>query len=158
VATRLDDAVHLRSRQGTAVIRDGSLRVLDGENPLEPYGTAPYVIRAVRDLVAQPNAGDMVLFGAYDGYEIVSFDDQVGAHGCAGGDQVWPFIITPPDLDLSRVVLEDARDIHSAVMCRYASCRGAGAADRDVDRGEALVAELAGDAPPDPLTPSPPDR
>jgi len=25
----------------------------------------------------------------------VSFDDQVGAHGSAGGDQVWPFLIAP---------------------------------------------------------------
>lgn len=122
VATRLDGAVHLRSRQGTAVITGDTLRVVDGENPLEPYGTAPYVVRAVRDLVNQPNSGDLVIFGAYDGYEIVSFDDQVGAHGSAGGDQVWPFIITPPDLDLSHTVLEDARDIHDAVICRYADC------------------------------------
>jgi hypothetical protein len=28
-----------------------------------------------------------VLFGAYDGYDIVSFDDQVGEHGSAGGDE-----------------------------------------------------------------------
>ena len=122
VATRRDGAVHLRSRAGTAIIDRGVLRVLDGENPLVVYGSAPYVIRAVRDLVSQPNSGDLVLFGAYDGYEIVSFDDQVGAHGCAGGDQVYPFIITPPGLDLSDAILEDARDIHGAVMCRYADC------------------------------------
>ena len=122
VATRADGAVHLRSRAGAAVIDGGTLRVLEGANPLEPYGTAPYVIRAVHDLVSQPNSGDLVLFGDYDGYEIVSFDDQVGAHGCAGGDQVYPFIITPPELDLSDAVLEDARDIHGAVMCRYAEC------------------------------------
>jgi hypothetical protein len=60
-----------------------------------------------------------VLFGAYDGYEIVSFDDQVGAHGSAGGDQVYPFIIAPPELALEDEVLEDARDIHRAVMQKY---------------------------------------
>ena len=80
---------------------------------------ADSVVRAVRDLVLQANSGDMVLFGAYDGYEIVSFDDQVGAHGSAGGDQVYPFIITPPDLDLSGEVIEDARDVHRVVMSRY---------------------------------------
>jgi len=141
VATRLDGAVHLRSREGSAVIEGDVLRVLDGRDPLEPYGTAPYVIRAVRDLVRQPNAGDMVIFGAYDGYEIVSFDDQVGAHGCAGGDQVWPFIITPPHLDLSDAVLEDARDIHSAVMCRYAGCDGLTAA---ADGSEPALEETPG--------------
>lgn len=123
VATRLGDAIHLRSRAGAAVIEGEALRVLEGDNPLETYGTAPHSVRAVRDLVRQPNAGDMVLFGAYDGYEIVSFDDQVGAHGSAGGDQTYPFIITPPDLDLTDARLEDARDIHRAVMCRYADCR-----------------------------------
>jgi len=34
-----------------------------------------------------------VIFGAYDGYEIVSFDDQIGAHGAAGGNQLYPFLI-----------------------------------------------------------------
>jgi len=43
----------------------------------------------------------------------------VGAHGSAGGDQVYPFIITPPDLDLSDEVIEDARDVHRVVMERY---------------------------------------
>jgi hypothetical protein len=133
VATRSGDSVHLRSRAGAALITGNALRVIEGENPLEPYGTAPYVVRAVRDLVSQPNAGDLVLFGAYDGYEIVSFDDQVGAHGSAGGDQVWPFIITPPELDLSHTVLEDARDIHAAVLCRYADCEAPRSSDGTED-------------------------
>jgi len=68
----------------------------------------------------QPNSSDIVLFGAYDGYDIVSFDDKVGAHGSAGGDQVYPFTITPPDLDLSGEALEDARDVHRVVMSRHA--------------------------------------
>lgn len=155
VATRLDYAVHLRSRDGTAIMDGDSLRVIDGQNPLEPYGTAPYVIRAVRDLVNQRNSGDLVLFGAYDGYEIVSFDDQVGAHGCAGGDQMWPFIITPPDLDLGDTVLEDARDIHSAVMCRYADCEGARTPAGSAALREELAGEVSGAAPSEALRPPP---
>ena len=121
VATRSDAGVELESMRGRAVIARGSeqLSVLEGENPLATYGTSRSVVRAVRDLVLQPNSGDLVLFGAYDGYDIVSFDDQVGAHGSAGGDQVYPFIITPPDLDLSDEVIEDARDVHRVVMERY---------------------------------------
>jgi hypothetical protein len=121
VATRSDKGVELESTRGRAVIARGSeqLVVLEGENPLAPYGTSRPVVRAVRDLILQPNSGDIVLFGAYDGYDIVSFDDQVGAHGSAGGDQTYPFIITPPDLDLSEEVIEDARDVHRVVMERY---------------------------------------
>jgi hypothetical protein len=76
--------VHVQSRVGRARIVDGVVEVLDGGNPLTPYGTDPLTVRAIESLVRQPNAGDLVLFGAYDGYEIVSFDDQIGAHGSAG--------------------------------------------------------------------------
>ena len=60
-----------------------------------------------------------MLFGAYDGKDIVSFDDQVGAHGSAGGDQVYPFILAPDWLELKDAVLEDARDINASVLRRY---------------------------------------
>jgi hypothetical protein len=120
VATRDGDKVAVAGGRGRAWIRDASVVRVEGENPLSVYGTDTPVLRSIESLVRQPNAGDLVLFGAYDGYEIVSFDDQVGAHGSAGGDQVYPFIISPPSLDLSDETLEDARDIHRTVLERYA--------------------------------------
>jgi len=88
---------------------------------MEKYGSETHELRAVESLVGQPNAGDLVLFGAFDGEEIISFDDQVGAHGSAGGDQVYPFIIAPSWLELGDEVLEDARDIHRAVLLKYSA-------------------------------------
>jgi len=119
LGTRNGPSVHLESITGRAIIVDGRLEVLDGDNPLEPYGTGELTVRAVEHLVSQSNAGDIVLFGAYDGYEIVSFDDQIGAHGAAGGNQLHPFIIGPEHLGLQRARIEDARDIHAVVMTRY---------------------------------------
>jgi hypothetical protein len=119
--------VTLASRHGRAQLRDGEVTVTSGKSPLEIYGTEPYVLRAVESLVRQPNAGDCVLFGAYDGYDIISFDDQVGAHGSAGGDQVYPFIISPGKLGLENEALEDARDIHRTVLERYAAANAEGA-------------------------------
>jgi hypothetical protein len=119
IATVDGGGVHVESRRGKAKITGGRLEILEGRNPMDVYGTATYVLRAVESLVSQPNAGDCVLFGAYDGYDIISFDDQVGAHGSAGGEQVYPFLITPSWLSVSSEVLEDARDIHRAVMLRY---------------------------------------
>ena len=87
---------------------------------MERYGTEACILRAVASLVRQPNAGDIAIFGAYDGYAIISFDDQVGAHGSAGGDQVWPFLVTPPQVDVSDERIEDAKDIHRVVMLRWA--------------------------------------
>jgi len=121
VATLDDDGVHVESRDGHGTIRDGELELLAGLNPLEVYEAADYTVRAVEDLIRQSNNGDIVLFGAYDGQDIVSFDDQVGAHGSAGGQQVYPFLITPPSLDVADERIEDARDIHRVVLSRYAA-------------------------------------
>jgi hypothetical protein len=121
VATLAAEGVTLASKHGRAHLCDGEVAIISGENPLEIFGTEPYVLRAVESLVRQPNVGDCVLFGAYDGYDIISFDDQVGAHGSAGGDQVYPFIISPEKLGLGSEALEDARDIHRTVLARYAA-------------------------------------
>jgi hypothetical protein len=121
VLTRNEHGVHAESRAGRALLVDGTATVLAGTNPVAPYGTAPYVLRSIEELVRQPNSGDVVIFGAYDGYDIVSFDDQVGAHGSAGGDQVYPFIITPAALNMASETLENARDINRAVLSRYAA-------------------------------------
>jgi hypothetical protein len=120
LGTRNGPSVHLESTTGRAIIVDGQLEVLEGANPLEPYESSESVIRAVERLVSQGNAGDVTIFGAYDGYEIVSFDDQIGAHGAAGGNQLHPFLIGPAHLELDKARLDDARDIHAAVLKRYA--------------------------------------
>lgn len=119
IITRTGDGIHLETKDGTALVAGGITTVLSGRNPFDTYGSEPAVAGAIESLVLQPNAGDCVLFGAYDGKSIVSFDDQVGAHGSAGGDQVIPFIVAPGWLGLEDQVLEDARDIHRAVMLRY---------------------------------------
>jgi type I phosphodiesterase/nucleotide pyrophosphatase len=121
LGTRLDDAVHVESTSGRARIAGGRVDVLEGRNPLDRYESTEAIVRAVEHLIRQPNAGDIVIFGAYDGYEIVSFDDQIGAHGAAGGNQVHPFLIGPPHLRLDQARIEDARDLHDVVMRRYAS-------------------------------------
>ena len=119
--TRSGPTVHAEGKRGSAVITGGVAEVVSGENPLEPYGTEPHTLRAIEELGLQPNAGDVVLFGAYDGYDIVSFDDQVGAHGSAGGDQTYPFLIAPSALGLEGETIENARDIHRVVMSHYAA-------------------------------------
>lgn len=127
VVTRSGDAVHAEGREGRALLRDGEVEVLSGRNPLDVYGTEGYSLRALEELVRQPESGDLVLFGAFDGYEIVSFDDQVGAHGSLGGDQVRPFLLAPAHLGVEHERIENARDIHRVVMSRYARPRAHGA-------------------------------
>ena len=120
VLTRSGGAIHAEGRHGRALVTGGAVEVLEGRNPLDGYGTEEYSLRALEELVSQPNSGDIVLFGAFDGYEIVSFDDQVGAHGSLGGEQVYPFIIAPARLGIEHETLENARDIHRVILSRYA--------------------------------------
>lgn len=123
VLSRDGDAVLAMGKQGRSWIRDGRVVRAEREDPLTIYGTEPFVQRAIEHLVKQPNAGDLVLFGAYDGYEIISFDDQIGAHGSAGGDQVRPFLITSPGIDVANATIEDARDLHGLILSKYALAR-----------------------------------
>ena len=120
VATVSSRGIHCAGRGGTATIVSGAVVGETGASPLTKYGDDKVTLAAIESLVSQTNAGDIVLFGEYDQNEIISFDDQVGAHGSAGGDQVRPFILAPGHLDLSDEILENARDIHRAVMLRYA--------------------------------------
>ncbi|MEO9034900.1 MAG: carboxypeptidase regulatory-like domain-containing protein [Gemmatimonadaceae bacterium] len=121
LAARLGSSIHLESTTGRAVITDGRLEVLKGTNPLDRYESNELVVKAVEHLVRQENTGDLTIVGAYDGYEIVSFDDQIGAHGAVGGNQLHPFLIGPEHLNLDAARLEDARDIHKSLMTRYAA-------------------------------------
>lgn len=120
LGTRDGPCVHLESKGGRSRISSGRLEVIEGQNPLEAYGTDARLLHAMEHLIQQSNCGDITIFGAYDGYEIVSFDDQIGAHGAAGGNQLHPFLIGPAHLDLEHARIDDARDIHAVIMLRYA--------------------------------------
>src|SRR5688572_19482646 len=56
VATLSANGVTLASRRGRAHLCDGQVEIVSGENPLEIFGTEPYVLRSVESLVRQPNA------------------------------------------------------------------------------------------------------
>ncbi len=121
LGTRRGQSVHLESSSGQAIITAGRVEVLAGVNPLEPYGTGLAVVRAVEHLVSQHNAGDITIFGAYDGYEIVSFDDQIGAHGAAGEESASPvFDRTAASTSRARADRRRARRPHggSPQVCR----------------------------------------
>ena len=121
VITRMVDGAHVESILGRALVTpDGEMEILSGADPLAPYAKSAIERRAVARLVQQPNAGDLVLFGAYDPRrnECVCFDDQVGAHGALGGAQGWPFIMAVPGLIPAAMKIEDPLDLH-ALFRRY---------------------------------------
>lgn len=115
VVTRMLDGAHVESIRGRALITpDGEMEILSGEDPLQDYATTVHERRAVAELAAMNNAGDMILFGAYDPEQdlCVCFDDQIGAHGAIGGRQAWPFIMAPPGLIPADHQINDPIDLH----------------------------------------------
>ena len=125
VITRVLDGAHAESIHGRALITPaGEIEVLEGEDPLRDYAQTPTELRAVARLVAQPNAGDLVLFGSYDPVKdvCICFDDQVGAHGALGGRQGWPFIMARPELFPEGYEINDPLDLHP-LFARYSEDR-----------------------------------
>jgi hypothetical protein len=115
VGTRVEDGVHLENSNGRALITAaGDSVLLDGEDPLANYAPTEIERRALLHLIRLPNAGDLVLIGAYDPQRdlCICFDDQVGAHGGLGGRQFWPFIMTPPGLIPPDHPIEDPLDLY----------------------------------------------
>src|SRR5690606_17499416 len=96
------------------IMPDGSMEVLSGDDPLRNYATTDVERRAIAELAAMRNAGDLILFGAYDPVQdyCICFDDQIGAHGAIGGRQSWPFLLTPRGLVPEDYVISDPLDLH----------------------------------------------
>jgi hypothetical protein len=109
----------LRSARGVARLAGGEVIVLEGENPLAPYAVGALEQQALERMGDFGNAGDLILFGAYDGKEIVCFDDQVASHGCFGGPQFWPFLMVPNDPRFNRLTIRDPRDLYGQVFLPY---------------------------------------
>jgi hypothetical protein len=115
VITRMLDGAHVESLAGRALIEpDGTLQLLSGDDPLRDYAATAVERREIARLVQSANAGDLVLFGAYDPERdvCVCFDDQVGAHGAYGGRQGWPFIMTPRGLVPDDHAIDDPLDLY----------------------------------------------
>lgn len=76
---------------------------------LEEIGAGPFAGRAdldlvkagIRDLMAMPSAGDLVLYGLEAPGGHVSFIAEVGAHAGPTADEMQTFIVTPPGVALA---------------------------------------------------------
>lgn len=137
VLTRMLDGVHAESDEGRALVTaHGEVEVLSGSDPLGDYAPGIVERKALLHLVRLQNAGDMVLFGAYDPEKDlqICFDDQVGAHGALGGRQFWPFLLTSPGLVPARYPITDPLDLHP-LFARYPLREPARSEDSDRSRG-----------------------
>ncbi|MDO8690750.1 MAG: alkaline phosphatase family protein [Dehalococcoidia bacterium] len=103
-------SVVLCSKGGRAVL--GERMEIVGENPLLRFEEPDLVAQEIRRFALLPRAGDLILFGAFDGDRVVCFQNQLGAHGSSGGDQSYPFFMHPSDVEADLEQVRTAADMY----------------------------------------------
>lgn len=94
--------------------KDGKGVILKGDEALKNGGEKSFL-----SLSEEKYAGDIIVQGAFDGREIINFEEQLSGHGGIGGGQNRPFFLVPPGsgLDVSRV--KDPRDFYGFFYDNY---------------------------------------
>lgn len=133
-----DDVIAL-SKEGTMYL-DAA-----GEDQLEPlrrYDHPKLIARQLRELARIPNAGDLLVFGAYENGRVINFEDHAGAHGGLGGVQAFPFMAVPKEVEFGVSTVDDATQLYDLFNDHYwrrasgEPRRSRGRAPRDVEVGE----------------------
>ena len=70
-------------------------------------------------LAAQVHAGDLIVQGAFNGKEIINFEEQFSGHGGVGGDQNRPFFLLPPGCSLDLSAISNPRDFYPFFFENY---------------------------------------
>lgn len=107
VARQNGDTVIL-GHNGSVVVH-GDRFTTSGQDPLTRRGIPSDLAAQLHHLAQMPNAGDLIVFGRWDGQSVVTFtgDGRTGGHGGLGGDQGMPMFVT----EAGRAV--DTRDVHN---------------------------------------------
>jgi len=85
---------------------------IDGENPLEGFGDN--IVRHLKRTSSFEHTPDILVNSFYDEQadEVCAFEELVGSHGGAGGDQSKPFILYPSSWNVSDDEIIGAENIY----------------------------------------------
>jgi len=87
-------------------ITQGKRHRLD-RNDAGPFGARPdraAVLTYVRDLMAMPSAGDLVIYGHDSPDGNVSYVAEIGAHAGPSTDELYTFVVCRRDIELPRPI------------------------------------------------------
>ncbi len=92
--------VLVRSATGPLCFWRGAPYGLDalGKGPFDKRPDLERVVEGIRDLMAMPSAGDLVIYGTNAPQGNVSFIGEVGAHAGPSADELHTFLIHPPSV------------------------------------------------------------
>jgi hypothetical protein len=91
---------------------------LHGHNPLTGLQDPHDQAAQIDYLASFPHTGDLMLLGAWEDGEIVTFEDQIGTHGGVGGPQEKPFILYPAYMDWPSDTIKSPCDFYP-IFARY---------------------------------------
>ena len=99
-------------KNGTYYLDSGEI---DGENPLEGFGDN--IVRHLKRTSSFEHTPDILVNSFYDkeADEVCAFEELVGSHGGAGGDQSKPFILYPSSWKVSDDEIIGAENIYKLI-------------------------------------------
>ncbi|WP_410319392.1 phage holin family protein [Methanobrevibacter sp.] len=99
-------------KNGTYYLDSGKI---EGENPLEGFGDN--IVRHLKRTSSFEHTPDILVNSFYDeeADEVCAFEELVGSHGGAGGDQTKPFILYPSSWKVSDDEIIGAENIYKLI-------------------------------------------
>ena len=94
-------------------------RRLEGKDPLASLPDPAWAADQLARLARFPHAGDLILLGAWDDQQVISFEEQAATHGGLGGPQTSPFIAAPCRAPLSTAEIGDAEEMYERLAGAY---------------------------------------
>jgi hypothetical protein len=100
----------------TGDLRWGSDGAGEARELLAPFDEPDILARQLDRLNSFGRAGDLLVFGAYDGRRQVNLENQAGGHGSIGGEQGHPFLLVRSEWGLDTFQVEDASQLHPLLL------------------------------------------
>lgn len=109
--------VLVRNQHGDdlVVTADGERRLEETDDVLAGFDEPKVLIQQLRKLNSFDTAGDVIVFGRWNGVEQINFERQIGGHGSIGGQQTHPFMLARTELDLRLAGVIDASALYEVL-------------------------------------------
>jgi len=118
VVGREGETVALISAQGTLWLGPQG-QDLEGLDPLQHFCASEWATKQIARLARFPSAGDLILLGAWDGEQVICFEEQIASHGGLGGPQNVPFIAYARGQRLRPRRIENSEEVYTQLAAIY---------------------------------------
>jgi len=86
---------------------------------LQHFCASEWATKQIARLARFPSAGDLILLGAWDGEQVICFEEQIASHGGLGGPQNVPFIAYARGQRLRPRRIENSEEVYTQLAAIY---------------------------------------